>query len=271
MSTRSTFIALSILVGAVFLVSFGASKKIQAKRDASLNSEVVNVVPSKGSATSTEASMSLTVNKEKRPTLTLNGYNTVIISGPIGAEAIAIAQRINALSKNNEPIYLLINSPGGSVMDGAQIITAMQASSAPVYTVCLAFCASQAAIIHEYGTKRFMQDRAILMFHEAAGGFEGSFNQIYSRFAVFNKYVNKMDAFVANRVGLSLEAFKSQLGGEVWLDSEDATAKNFNDKIVNVSLDSEGKSQQGPQDLSNLSPSTYMDEVQVRLNNVSNH
>lgn len=95
---------------------------------------------------------------------------TVEIYGEINESSEAIAQKITSLAAKGKPIYLLINSPGGSVMDGALIISAIEASKAPVYTICTQLCASMAALIHQYGHTRYMVDRSILMFHPAAGG-----------------------------------------------------------------------------------------------------
>lgn len=160
---------------------------------------------------------------------------TVVIFGEIGDNAQTIAEQIKQLgTQSKTPIYLLINSPGGSVVDGALIISAMEASPAIVNTVCLQFCASMAAIIHGHGTNRLMVDRSILMFHNAAGGVQGTMPQMYTRLNLFNRYVDKMATTIATRAGLTLEQYNLKIAGEMWLDAEDATAQHFNDRIVSV-------------------------------------
>lgn len=161
----------------------------------------------------------------------------VVLAGAIGPEAFGIAQKINQLSQESEdPIYLIISSPGGSVLDGVQVISAMQASKAPVYTIDVQIAASMAAITFEFGKKRYMVDRSLLMFHEASGGFQGPFNQMKSRFEIFNRLVQKLDIEVATRVGQTPEEFASKLGNEIWLDSEDAVNTKYADGLVNLQL-----------------------------------
>lgn len=175
-------------------------------------------------------------SKKTLDILELPEGNTIPLIGEIGGNAMYVAQKINSLSRGKSPIYLLINSPGGSVLDGAQIVTAIQSSKVPVYTVCLQLCASMAAIIHQYGTQRYMVDRSFLMFHEASGGFQGSFNQMKSRMVSIDRYITKMDAYIAQRAGYKTEEFTSRLGNEIWVDAEDATTQRFNDKVINVYL-----------------------------------
>lgn len=162
---------------------------------------------------------------------------TLLLYGEVNESVSDLTETIKSLgASSSEPIYLLINSPGGSVLDGALVISAIESSKAPVYTVCMQLCASMAAMIHQYGKERLMNDRSILMFHNAAGSAQGYVPQMLSRLNIINRYVNKMDAYVAARAGLNLTEFAGRLGDEIWLDAEDATNAKFNDKIVNVVL-----------------------------------
>jgi ATP-dependent protease ClpP protease subunit len=91
-----------------------------------------------------------------------------------------------------------------------------------------------AAIIHQYGKERFMVNRSLLMFHPAAGGLQGSVDQMRSRLGMIDRYVNKMDAYIAKRAGIPYDRFMVAILTEVWIDAEDSLALHFADKIVNV-------------------------------------
>jgi ATP-dependent Clp protease protease subunit len=163
------------------------------------------------------------------------GNRVLLLWGQVGETSLGLAEEIKQLgAESKAPIYLLINSPGGSVLDGALIISAIEASPAPVHTVCMQLCASMAAVIHQYGKERMMTDRAILMFHNAAGGTQGYVPQMLSRLNLINRYVNKMNAFIAARAGVNLTDWAARMDNEVWIDAEDATASHLNDKIVNI-------------------------------------
>lgn len=165
--------------------------------------------------------------------LTPKDDQVVTLYGEVGDNAEGIANSILEKSIKN-PVYLLINSPGGSVLDGARILSAMEAAKSPVYTVCLQLCASMAAIIHQYGTERYMVDRSILMFHPASGSLSGNVFEMQSRLNWILRYTNKADVYIANRVGITVEQFKAQFDNEIWIDAEDSLNRKFTDKIVSV-------------------------------------
>ena len=127
--------------------------------------------------------------KPRTVDLTSIGHDPfILLYGPIMQNGNEIARLITETAKKGSPIYLLIDSPGGSVITGASVVSAIEAAQVPVYTVCLQLCASMAAIIHQYGSQRLMVDRSFLMFHNARGGFEGSFPQILSQFNTINRF-----------------------------------------------------------------------------------
>lgn len=162
--------------------------------------------------------------------------NIVVLLDQIGVNALDIAAEITekANKSNGSPIYLLISSPGGSVLDGALIINAMEASPVPVHTVCLDLCASMAAIIHQYGNKRMMVDRSILMFHDARGQFSGPFPHIKSNFTAIDRYITRFNEYISVRTGMSLNDLLLAEHNEMWIDAEDSLQKNFTDKLVFV-------------------------------------
>lgn len=178
-----------------------------------------------------------TTNKSgevKLKELNLSGSRQVYITGVIEGNSALIAKQILYLGKSAEPMTIIINSPGGSVVDGAEIIAAIEAASGPVNTLCVELCASMAAMIHSYGTHRLMLNHSIVMFHPASGGVEGEVDKMYSRLSTLKRYVGKMELNVAKRAKISYEQYKARSGVEMWLDAEDAVAQGFADGIVFV-------------------------------------
>lgn len=178
--------------------------------------------------------------EQEKPTETetklvdLNKEVFVILFGPIGRNAIDVANAIKKAASEHKTIWLLIDSPGGSVISGAQIVTAIESAGVEVNTVCITICASMAAIIHQYGTNRYMVDRSLLMFHEAAGGVEGTVPQMISQLKTMNRYIEKMVGFIARRAGMSFQELDSKLAAELWIDAEDSLQQHFSDGTINV-------------------------------------
>jgi len=67
-------------------------------------------------------------------------------------------------------IQVWINSPGGVVMDGYNIYSAILKTKTPVDTYAVGGVASIAAVIFQAGRKRIMTDYSWLMYHNPFGG-----------------------------------------------------------------------------------------------------
>lgn len=225
--------SMCLLTGSLYLIGKG-NYHYTSTKNKTVDSDITLVQSHQLSVPVTSVELEGSTKAIKQ--LKLTSSNTIVLFGEIGPETTSIGQQITELAQSGKPIYLLINSPGGSVMDGNLIVSAIQASTVPVYTICLQMCASMAAIIHQFGTERYMVDRSILMFHEASGGVSGQFNQMKSRFYTFDRLISKLDTEIAKRVGLEPAAFMAKLPNELWIDAEDAIKQNFADKLVNLNL-----------------------------------
>lgn len=86
---------------------------------------------------------------------------------------IAVAELLYLNSKDStRPIFLYINSPGGSVIDGQQLIDTMHFISAPVYTIALGMAASMGCAILAAGEKghRYAMKSSQILAHPMSGG-----------------------------------------------------------------------------------------------------
>lgn len=136
------------------------------------------------------------------------------------------------------PIYLILDSPGGSVIDGARLITAMQASKSPIYAVDTGLAASMAFVILEHANQRLAVPRSVLMAHPASIGlmYQGELDKAVSRLSFLKRFVDKMDYYIAARSGMTYEEFKLRSNREFWIDSSDALKQHFLDGVVSIRL-----------------------------------
>lgn len=171
--------------------------------------------------------------------MTAGVNDTLFLFGEVAEEnSEAVSQGILSLNDvaSTAPILLVIDSPGGAVFAGSKIVSAMEASKRPVYTICYGLCASMAAMIHQYGHKRLMTNRSVLMFHNASGAAQGEVNQMLSQLNFVDKFCMKMDIFIASRAGISYKEFSHLLDSQLWLDAQDASNLGYNDRIVALNL-----------------------------------
>lgn len=179
----------------------------------------------------------LSIKSKSIKRLSLPTNRLVVLLGQVGPNALDAAAMINNLSQqSSDPIFLILSGPGGSVVTGSMLISAIQASKAPVYTICDVLCASMDAMIHQYGVKRYMTDRTIIMFHPASAGTSGDVDRMYSMSSFLKRYTGKMELEVAKRQGITFEQYKLKTSTELWIDAEDALEENITDGIVSFTL-----------------------------------
>ena len=237
-------VGISTLLGAIILINNITKLLNNTPVTTSTQNLDTSMLPDPAEQNESEKTK-IDVNETGIPTINLSKGNFVVLYGPIYENGNQVAEAIKQATMNrgplsgNNPVYLLIDSPGGSVITGGAIISAMEASPVPVHTVCLQLCASMGAMIHQYGAKRYSVNRSLLMFHDASGGFQGPFQQVMSRMNMINRYVNKMFANVAKRTGQSYKDFMVKIGPEIWIDGEDAVAQHYSDSLVNVVFNNE--------------------------------
>jgi len=165
--------------------------------------------------------------------LSLNPSRTLKIYGEVNFLTEELAGQITKLSKSSkEPIVILIDSPGGSVLSGEKILSAIEASRADVYTVCVGMCASMAAIIHQYGTKRLATDRSVLMFHDASGMVGGRVSEMLNLLSLIKRKIEKINHHIADRAKMPYSEFVALEANNFWIDSEDGMEKNLVDDLV---------------------------------------
>ena len=112
----------------------------------------------------------------------LMSKRTIYLNGEINDEAaLSIITQLHYLEDNSqEPITLVINSPGGSVSAGLAIYDVMQALSCPVTTAAVGLAASMAALVLAAGTKgrRYASPNSRIMIHQPLGMAQGQATDI---------------------------------------------------------------------------------------------
>jgi len=104
------------------------------------------------------------------------GVERILFLGQEVSDGVAnslVAQMLYLDSEDNsKPIYLYINSPGGSVTAGLAIFDTMQYVKSDVVTICVGLAASMGAFLLAAGTKgkRLALPHSRIMIHQPLGG-----------------------------------------------------------------------------------------------------
>ncbi|OUD11736.1 ATP-dependent Clp protease proteolytic subunit [Thioflexithrix psekupsensis] len=158
----------------------------------------------------------------------------ITLDGPIfPGTAAYVSDRIHYYNNKDEkyPIFLVIdNCPGGSVIEGARIIKAMQGSAAPVHVVVKSSAASMAAVIAALAVESYAYPNAIFVHHQIWSGFFGNLTQQEEHLKVTKEWSERMMHPVAEKMGLSIE----EMVAKMYQNNSDGNWREFADKAVEL-------------------------------------
>jgi len=136
------------------------------------------------------------------------------LNGPImqGA-ADYVCQRIDYFNNQSaKPIFLVIdNCPGGSAIEGMQIVQAIEHSKAPVHVVVKRYAASMAAIIATLADHSYCYPDAIILHHQASTSMYGNGRDIKDQVRQLKDISTRLIGAVADKQGLTEEEFVDQM------------------------------------------------------------
>lgn len=143
--------------------------------------------------------------------------------------------RIDEKDGTPRPIEIIINSPGGSVIDGMAVfdfIKYLRREGHHVTTTTLGMAASMGGILLQAGDKRIMGKEAYVLIHEIAFGAGGKLQEVEDEVAFGKKIQARILKILAERSSLSVKQIQTRWSRrDWWLDSDDALALGFVDEI----------------------------------------
>lgn len=160
----------------------------------------------------------------------------IFLSGEIN-DAVAntvVAQLIYLEADNpNKPIYMYINSPGGSVSAGLAIYDTMNYIKCEVSTICIGMAASMAAVLLSSGAKgkRFCLPNSEVMIHQPLGGMQGQASDIKIQAEHILMLKEKLNRILAENTGNSIAQIERDTDRDNYLSAQDALRYGLIDKI----------------------------------------
>jgi len=136
---------------------------------------------------------------------------------------------------NSKPIYLYINSPGGSVTAGLAIYDTMQYVKSEVVTICVGLAASMGAFLLAAGTKgkRLALPHSRIMIHQPLGGTsqrQASDIEIEAREILRMK--DMLNQSMADMSGQPLEKTAKDTDRDYFLSADEAKDYGLIDRVI---------------------------------------
>ncbi len=134
-----------------------------------------------------------------------------------------------------KPIYLYINSPGGSVTAGMAIYDTMRYIKSEVVTICVGLAASMGSFLLCAGTpgKRLALPHSRIMIHQPLGGVgrrQATDIEIEANHIVQIKH--RLNSLMAEHTGQTLEQIEKDTDRDNFMSAEEAKAYGLIDRVI---------------------------------------
>ncbi|MEL6929032.1 MAG: ATP-dependent Clp protease proteolytic subunit [Cyanobacteria bacterium J06600_6] len=135
-----------------------------------------------------------------------------------------------------KPIYLYINSPGGSVSAGLAIYDTMRHIKSEVITICVGLAASMGAFLLCGGTKgkRLALPHSRIMIHQPLGGMRGR-NQatdISIQAKEILRLRDQLNQMMADNTGQTVEKIMKDTDRDYFLSAHEAMEYGLIDQVI---------------------------------------
>jgi ATP-dependent Clp protease, protease subunit len=134
-----------------------------------------------------------------------------------------------------KPIYIYINSPGGSVTAGMAIYDTMQHIKSEVVTICVGLAASMGAFLLASGSKgkRLALPNARIMIHQPLGGTgrrQASDIDIEAREIL--RIRDSLNHILADRTGQPVEKIERDTDRDYFMSAQEAKEYGLIDNVI---------------------------------------
>ena len=134
----------------------------------------------------------------------------------------------------SKPIYIYINSPGGSVTAGMAMYDTMQHIKSEVVTICVGLAASMGAFLLAAGAKgkRLALPHARIMIHQPLGGSRGQASDIEIEAKEILRIRGVLDSILAERTGQTLAKIQVDTDRDYFMSAQEAMEYGLIDKVI---------------------------------------
>lgn len=126
---------------------------------------------------------------------------------------------------SNDIVHIHLNTPGGHVATGVQIINAVEAAQALVVTHLEGEVCSMGALIFLAGHQMLAYDHSILMFHNYSGGMIGKGHEMKSAIEATEKWYSTIQQKICSPFLTKVELKKIKEGQDIWMQHDEITRR----------------------------------------------
>ncbi len=147
-------------------------------------------------------------------------------------DAVLRSEAISRGVDNPTPLWLHINSYGGSLFTAFSVADQIALLKTPVYSVVEGICASAATLISLSCTKRYILPNSFMLIHQLSSFMWGTHEQFKDEMEVQNKLMTRLINFYTTRSKAKEDELRAMLTRDYWMDADEALKLGMVDDIL---------------------------------------
>jgi len=136
-----------------------------------------------------------------------------------------------------QPIILIINSSGGSVMDGLALCDAINASRIPVIGICIGYAYSMAFNIFTQCDFRLATKNASFLYHDGWTCDSNVSSKVKDTAKFYDKVDERVNKLIASRTKLTADYLSSIARADTYWFADEGKENGFVDAIIGEDID----------------------------------
>lgn len=171
-------------------------------------------------------------------TIVLRPDNSVRFSSRFTSLTVQdLIQKLELLDRmdTKEPIYLILDTPGGSIEDGLYLINRIKGLRRTVHSIAHVAISMGFQTFQSLGDRLLLGSSGSLMSHKASGGMRGEFpGQLTNRLSFWLSRMKTLNRQVVRRSKgkLTLAAYENLIENEFWCEGQDCINKGLADRVI---------------------------------------
>ena len=175
---------------------------------------------------------------QARQKIQLKTTNTINLRGEVTSESMnKLSMKIyeKYLLNPGKPIYLVLNTPGGSLDAGSTFIESVKFVP-NLHTITIRSYSMGHIIVQSLPGKRYIISNGTMMAHRPSGTFRGTFGDgiIETNLKFWTSIWKRFVDISAKRIGITPKEYNKRIKDEWWTTATQSVEQNTADEIVDL-------------------------------------
>ncbi len=129
-------------------------------------------------------------------------------------------------------LYLHINSPGGSVLDGFAAMDAISTNEIPIVTIVDGVAASSGTFLTIVGKERWINKHAYMLIHQISSGYWGKYNENKDAMRNMDSLMQDLKDMYKEYTNLPNKKLEEILNHNLYFNAETCLKYGIADKVL---------------------------------------